>query len=118
MKPGVNHLLSNICSLQQRVNNLSVEKKKTRFKVKPRNLIGPAIIDTGNLVHSAIVSGEFWEAIGGKISSSMDCKVGTADGQSKGLQVAGYRRTLANISRRKRGMLYPRTLVIRGLSHV
>ena len=46
-------------------------------------------MDTGHLVHSAIVSGEFWEAIGGKISSSMDCKVGTADRQSKGLQVLG-----------------------------
>ena len=45
------------------------------------------LIDTGNLVH--LVSGEFWEAIGGKISISMDYKVGTAYGQSKGLQVLG-----------------------------
>ena len=60
-----------------------------RFKVKQRNLFGLALIDKGNLVHSAIVSGEFWEAIGKKISSSMDCKVGTADGQSEGLQVLG-----------------------------
>ena len=43
----------------------------------------------GNLVHSAIVSGEFWEAIDGKISNSMDYKVGTADDQSEGLQVLG-----------------------------
>ena len=92
MKPGENHLLSNVCSLQHRVNNLSVEKKKTsyaRFKVKQRNLFGLVFIDNGNLVHSAIVSGKFWEAIGRKISSSMDCKVGTADTQSKGLQVLG-----------------------------
>ena len=41
----------------------------------------------GNLVYSAIVSGEFWEAIVGKISNFMDYKVGTADGQSEGLQV-------------------------------
>ena len=47
------------------------------------------LIDTGNLVHSAIVSGEFWEAIGGKISNSMDDKVGTADGQSEGLHALG-----------------------------
>ena len=43
VKPGENHLLSNVCSLQQRVNNLSMEKKKTsfaRFKVKQRNLFG------------------------------------------------------------------------------
>ena len=61
------------------MNNLSVEKKKTfyaRFKVKQRNLFGLALIDTGNLVHSAIVSGEFWEAIGGKINSFLDYKVG------------------------------------------
>ena len=54
-----------------------------------RNLFGLALIDMGNLVHSGIVSCEFWEAIGGKISNSMDYKVGTADGQSEGLQVLG-----------------------------
>ena len=43
----------------------------------------------GNLVNSTIVSGEFWEAIGRKISNSMDYKVGTADGQSEGLQALG-----------------------------
>ena len=41
------------------------------------------LIDTGKLVHSTIVSGEFWEAMGGKISNSMDYKVRTADSQSK-----------------------------------
>ena len=75
VKPGENHLLSNVHSLQHRVNNLSIEKRKTSFagfKVKQRNLFGLALIDAGNLVHSAIVSGEFWEAIGGKISNSME----------------------------------------------
>ena len=43
----------------------------------------------GNLVHSPIVSGKFWEAIGEKISNSMDDNVGTADGQNEGLQVLG-----------------------------
>ena len=57
------------------------------FKVKQRNLYGLLLIDTGNLVHSAIVSGEFREAIGGKTSNSMDYKVGTADSQSEGQQV-------------------------------
>ena len=47
------------------------------------------LIDTGNLVHSVIVSGEFWEPIGGKISNSVDYKVGTANSQSEGLQVQG-----------------------------
>ena len=47
------------------------------------------MLDTGNLVHSGIVSGVFWDSIGGKISSSMDYKVGTADGHSEGLQVLG-----------------------------
>ena len=62
-----------------------------RFKVKQRNLFGLALNDTGNLVHSPIVAGEFWEAKGGKISHSMDYKVGPADGQSEGLQVLGLR---------------------------
>ena len=47
------------------------------------------LIYTGNLVHFTIVSGEFWKAIGGKISNSMDYKLGTADSQSEGLQVLG-----------------------------
>ena len=38
---------------------------------------------------SAIVSGAFRELIGGKISSPMDHREGTADGQSEGLQVLG-----------------------------
>ena len=73
-KVNKNHLLQNVGSLQLRVNNLNITRKKTsyaRFKVKQRNLFGLESIDTGNLVHSAIVLGEFWEAIGGKISSSM-----------------------------------------------
>ena len=82
VKLNKNHLLQNVRSLQLRVNNLNIQRKKTsfvRFKVKQRNLFGLALIDTGNLVHSAIVSGKFWEAIGGKISNS---KVGTAESQS------------------------------------
>ena len=67
------------------MNNLSIEKKKTffaRFNLKQRNLLGLALIDTGNF---AVISGEFWEAIGGQISNFMDYKVGTADSQSEGL---------------------------------
>ena len=84
MKPGEKHLLSNVCSLQHPVNNLSIEKRKksfARFKVKQRNLFGLALINTGNLVHSKIVSGEFWGTIGFKISNSMDYKVGTVTGE-------------------------------------
>ena len=65
MKPGENHLLHNVSSLQHRVNNLSIEKRKTSFeqlKVKQRNLFGLALSNKGNLVHSVPVSGEFWEA--------------------------------------------------------
>ena len=50
----------------------------SHFKVKDQNIFRLALIDTGNLVHSAI---------GGKMSKSMDYKVGTADGQSDRLQV-------------------------------
>ena len=60
-----------------------------RFKVKQQNIFGLALIDTGNLVHSAIVSGQFWEGIGGKMREYMDYKVGTADGQSERFQVLG-----------------------------
>ena len=71
---------------------MNIPRMKTitkRIKEKQRNLFGLALIDFGNLVHSALVSGEFWEAIGGKICNSIDYKVGTADGQIEGLQVLG-----------------------------
>ena len=82
-----NHLLQNVLSLQLKVNNLNVDQKK--FKVKQKNIFGLVLIDTGNLVHPSIVSGKFWEAIEGRINNTMNYKVGTADGQSKGLQVLG-----------------------------
>ena len=87
-----NNLLQNVLSLQIRVNQLNIDQKKAlyaRFKVKQRNIFGLALIDTGKLVHPSIVSGEFWGAIGGRINRTMDYKVGTADGQSEGLQVLG-----------------------------
>ena len=68
------------------------------------------MIDTGNLEHSTVGSGEFWEAIGGKISNSMDHKVGTADGQSEGLKVLGVGEPWPiYVSRRNGRMFYPRT---------
>ena len=55
MKPREDPLLSQVHSLQHRVNNLNIDKKKTsytRFKVKQRNIFGLPLIDTGNLVHT------------------------------------------------------------------
>ena len=66
-----NNLLQNVVSLQVRLNQLNMERKRAayvRFKVKQRNIFGLALIDMGNLVHPSIVSEEFWEAIGGRIN--------------------------------------------------
>ena len=85
-------LLQNVLSLQLRVNNLRETQEKpayARFKIKQRNIFGLALIDSGNLVHSSIVSAEFWDTIGRKLNQTMDYRVGTADGQSEGLQVVG-----------------------------
>ena len=75
VKPSENNLLSHIHALQHRVNNLRDNQKKpeyARFKIKQRNIFGLALIDSGNLVHSSIVSAEFWDAIGGKLNKTMD----------------------------------------------
>ena len=76
-----------------RENNLGKEKPRNlayaEFKMKQRNIFGRALNDSGNLVHSSIVSEDFWEAIEGKLDHAMDYRVGTADGQSQGLQVLG-----------------------------
>ena len=81
------------------------------------NIFGLVLIDTRNLVHSAIVSGEFWEAIGGKMSKSMDFKVGTADGQSDGLQVLGIGEPWLIYLEGMEECFILEPLVIQGLSH-
>ena len=76
-------LLQNVLSLQLRVNKFRENQDKpaySRFKIKQKNIFGLALIDSGNLVHSSIVSAEFWDAIGGKLNQTMDYRVGTADG--------------------------------------
>ena len=85
--------------------------------MKQRNIFVLALIDTGNLVHSSILSGEFWEAIGGRINRTMDYKVGTADGQSEGLQVMGIGEPWPIYLEGIEECYLLEPLVIRGLSH-
>ena len=85
--------------------------------MKQQNIFRLALIDTGNLVYSAIVSGAFWESKGCKISSSVDYKVGTADGQSDGLQVLGEGEPLPIYLEGMEKCYILEPLVIRGLSH-
>ena len=113
-------LLQNVLSLQLRVNNLNLDQKKTsyaRFRLKQRNIFGLALIDRGNLVHTYILSGEFLEAIGGRINCTMDYKVGTAEGQSKGLQVLGLGEPWPIYLEGIEECYILEPLVIRGLSH-
>ena len=52
VKPRENHLLNNLCYLQNRLNNLNDKKRKTSFagfKVKQQNIFGLALKDTENL---------------------------------------------------------------------
>ena len=62
LKPGKLSDTSNL--------NVTVTKKRktlfAHFKAKQRNIYGFALIDTGNLVHSAFVSWDFWESIGAR----------------------------------------------------
>ena len=115
-----NHPLHNVHYLQNRVNNLNVRKRKTsfpKFKEKQQNIFQLALIDTGNLVHSAIVSGEFWDAIGDKMRESIDYKVGTADGQSDELQVLGIGKPWPIYLEGMEECYIPEPLVIKGLRH-
>ena len=64
-----------------------------------------------------ILSGEFWKAISGKISNSMDYKEGTADGQSEGLQVLGVDEPWPIYLKRMEEFDILEPLFIRGLSH-
>ena len=64
-----------------------------------------------------MVSGEFWEAIGGRINCTMDYKVGTADSQSEGLQVMGIGEPWPIYLEGIEECYLLEPLVIRGLSH-
>ena len=68
-------------------------------------------------MHTSIVSGEFWEAIGGRINRTMAYKVGTAEGQSKGLQVLGLGEPWLIYLEGIEECYLLEPLVIRGLSH-
>ena len=68
-------------------------------------------------MHTSIVSGEFWEAIGGRVNHAMDYKVGTAEGQSKGLQVLGLGEPWPIYLEGIEECYLLEPLVIRGLSH-
>ena len=68
-------------------------------------------------MHSAIVSDKFWEAIGGKISNSMDYRVGTASGQSERLQVLGVGEPWPIYLEGMEECYILEPLVIQGLSH-
>ena len=103
------------------MNNLGKEKPRNlayaKFKMKQRNIFGLALIDSGNLVHSSIVSADFWEALGGKLDHAMDYRVGTADGQSQGLQVLGIGEPWPIFLEGMEGCYILKPLVIKGLSH-
>ena len=68
-------------------------------------------------MHTSIVSGKFWEAIGGRINHTMDYKAGTADGQSEGLQVLGLGEPWPIYLEGIEECYLLEPLVIRGLSH-
>ena len=68
-------------------------------------------------MHSSIVSAEFWHAIGGKLNKTMDYRVGTADGQSEGLQVMGIGEPWPIYLQGMEECYLLEPLVIRGLSH-
>ena len=67
-------------------------------------------------VHFA-VSGEFWEMIGGKMRKSMGFKVGTAFGQSDGLQVLGIGDPWPIYQEGMEECFILEPLLIQGLSH-
>ena len=117
VKPWKNHLLHNVISLQHRVNNLR-KTSFAQFKVKQRNLFRLGLIHMGNLVHSTVVSGEFWEAIDWKISNFVDYKVRTADKPGKGLQFLGVGEPWQNYLEGMEECFILETLVIKGLKGV
>ena len=49
------------------------------------DMYGLALVDTENLVKSTLVSKEFWDLKGGKVTGKCDLRVGTSEKEGKGL---------------------------------
>ena len=103
-----------------RTNSIVKDKGNTayaRFKWFKRDIFGLALVDTGNLVKSTLVSKEFWDLMGGKVTVKCDLRVGTAEKEGKGLKVIGkgeeFKFFLEGID--KAFTVHP--VVIEGLSH-
>ena len=58
-----------------------------KYKLIKREIHGLALVTTGNLVTSTLVSKEFWEMIKGEISGTSNVRVGTIEKGRKGLIV-------------------------------
>ena len=70
VKPRKSPLGQRVQLVQCRVNSLAEEQRKTsfaRFKIEEKNIYGLALIDTGNLVHSALLRGRFGNLLGLKL---------------------------------------------------
>ena len=61
MNMNKNHFVQQVQLIQYKVNSLGEEQRKksfTPFQSMEKNMYGLALIDTGNMVHSALVSVE------------------------------------------------------------
>ena len=74
------------------MNKMEKDDRKSfyvKYKLCKCDIYGLALVDTGNLEKSILVSSEFWEMIDGKMLEKSNVHEGTAEKGGKGLKVLG-----------------------------
>jgi len=88
-----------------------------KFKKYKNEIYGLALVDTGNLVTSTLVSKEFWETVKGKKSGTSNARVGTVEKGGKGLKVLGKGETFKFYLNGLDQLFEVGPIVIEGLNH-
>jgi len=88
-----------------------------KFKKYKIEIYGLALVDTGNLVTSTLVSKEFWETVKGKKSGTSNARVGTVEKGGKGLKVLGKGETFKFYLNGLDQLFEVGPIVIEGLNH-
>ena len=103
-----------------RTNSIVKDKDNTayaRFKWFKHDIFGLALVDTGNLVKSTLVSKEFWDLMGGKVTVKCDLPFGTGEKEGKGLKVVGKGEEFKFFLEEMDKAFTVHPVVIEGLSH-
>ena len=79
------------------IEKANLKTSYVKYKLFKCDVYGLALVDTENLVKGILISKEFWEMMGGKMSGKSNACVDTAEKGGKRLRVLGKGQILSFI---------------------